>query len=137
MRRISLFSLIALGAMLLVGQPAAKAEMYTWTNPDGTLGVADDLSKVPEKYRSQAKKKGTGAGEGTGESGGVYYSKPQEHNPADAAHASTRQPEPQQEPLITMEEQKKKDEQAAEKRKKDEEEIKKTWERMKNALLGR
>ena len=125
--------MIAVAAMLLVGQPGAGAEMYTWTNADGTVGVTDDLSKVPEKHRGQMKP----SGDGEGGTGSINYSKPQAQNPEETGRRSFRQAAAQDhKPLVTMEEQKKLDEQAAEKRKKDEEEIKKTWNNMKKALSG-
>ncbi len=132
MRRILTFSMIAVWAMVLIFVPAARAEMYTWTNADGSLGVTDDPNKVPEKYRGQIKK----AGEGEDGSDRISYSNPQQE-PTETRPLSSRQKDqPKQEPIVTMEEQRKIDEQAAEKRKKDEEEIKKTWNNMKKALAG-
>ncbi|MHA2219826.1 MAG: hypothetical protein ACXACY_28350 [Candidatus Hodarchaeales archaeon] len=32
-------------------------EIYKWTNDDGSIGLSDDISKVPEKYRNQLKTK--------------------------------------------------------------------------------
>jgi hypothetical protein len=137
---VALLLLITPGVMLLSGPREASGEVYTWENADGTLGVADDVSKVPEKYRGRVKKVGEGA-QGEGESGGVYYGKPQEKMPEETApaprrRAAQRAPAMKEEPLITMEEKKKAEDKAAEQRKKDEEEIKRSWEGMKKALIG-
>jgi hypothetical protein len=32
-------------------------EMYQWINTDGSVGIADDISKVPDKYRNQVERK--------------------------------------------------------------------------------
>jgi hypothetical protein len=32
-------------------------EMYQWINSDGSVGITDEISKVPEKYRSQVERK--------------------------------------------------------------------------------
>jgi clan AA aspartic protease (TIGR02281 family) len=50
MIRIAL--VIALLSLLHVG--AAWAEIYRWTDADGTLHFAQDLSQVPREYREQA-----------------------------------------------------------------------------------
>jgi hypothetical protein len=137
---VALLLLIMPGAMLLSAPREASGEVYTWENADGTLGVADDVSKVPEKYRGRAKKVGEGT-QGEGETGGVYYGKPQEKMPEETAPAPRRRaarsaPAMKEEPLITMGEKKKAEDKAAEQRKKDEEEIKRVWENMKKALAG-
>jgi hypothetical protein len=136
---VALLLLITPGAMLLSTPRLASGEVYTWENADGTLGVVDDVSKVPEKYRSRAKKVGEKA-QGEGETG-VYFGKPQEQMPKETASQPRRRaaqgaPVTKEEPLITMEEKKKAEDKAAEQRKKDEEEIKRVWEHMKKALVG-
>lgn len=137
---VALFLLMTLGAMLLGAPRAASGDVYTWENADGTLGVTDDASKVPEKYRGRAKKVGAGT-QGEGETGSIYYGKPQEKMPEETAPTPRRRaarsaPAMKEEPLITMEEKKKAEDKAAEQRKKDEEEIKRSWEGMKKALGG-
>jgi len=137
---VALFLLMTLGVMLLGAPRAASGDVYTWENADGTLGVTDDASKVPEKYRSRAKNVGEGA-QSEGETGGIYYNKPQEQLPEETAPAPRRRvarlaPAMKEEPFITMEEKKKAADNAAEQRKKDEEEIKRSWEGMKKALVG-
>jgi hypothetical protein len=136
---VALLLFITPGTMLLSTPRLAGGEVYTWENADGTLGVVDDVSKIPEKYRSRAKKMGEGA-QGEGETG-VYYGKTQEQMPKETAPAPRRRvaqeaPVAKEEPLITMEEKKKAEDKAAEQRKKDEEEIKRVWEHMKKALAG-
>jgi hypothetical protein len=32
-------------------------EMYQWINTDGSVGIADEIGKVPEKYRNQVERK--------------------------------------------------------------------------------
>ncbi len=41
-------------ALLLVAAPSSYSEMYRWVDEKGTVHFADDLSNVPEKYRSAA-----------------------------------------------------------------------------------
>ncbi len=53
---MALFLLIMLHALTILAPQVAHGEMYKWTNADGTIGIADDLSKVPPQYREQAKK---------------------------------------------------------------------------------
>ena len=136
---VALLLLITPALMLLGAPREASGEVYTWENADGTLGVADDMSKVPEKYRGRTKKVGEGP-QGEGETG-VYFGKaqekmPEEKAPAPRRRAAQRAPVIKEEPLITMEEKKKAEDKAAEQRKKDEEEIKRVWENMKKALAG-
>jgi hypothetical protein len=38
--------------------PAFSQEVYRWVDEKGTVHFADDLTRVPEKYRNQARKKG-------------------------------------------------------------------------------
>lgn len=67
--------LIALAAVVLLGtggfgSAAAQGNgsLYEWTDDRGVVNVTDDLSKVPDKYRSKAKKIGrSGAGPGAQE----------------------------------------------------------------------
>lgn len=47
-----LFSVFLVAASL-VGSPA-RAEIYQWTDDQGTVHFADDLSSVPEKHRKKA-----------------------------------------------------------------------------------
>ncbi len=55
--RMPMRLLYALILLLAVALPiAAQAETYTWTRPDGSLGVTNDLGEVPEQYREQAAK---------------------------------------------------------------------------------
>jgi hypothetical protein len=48
---------LALAACLVLLRPdSASAEMYQWTDRDGTVGFADSLEKVPPQYRQSAKR---------------------------------------------------------------------------------
>jgi hypothetical protein len=56
---------VVLFSMLGFGSAAAQGNgsLYEWTDDRGVVNVTDDLSKVPDKYRSRAKKLGSsGAG---------------------------------------------------------------------------
>lgn len=45
---ISIFIVIT-----LLMPPVISAEIYKWINDDGSIGLTDDLSNVPGKYRDQ------------------------------------------------------------------------------------
>jgi hypothetical protein len=40
---------------LLLATPAAYAELYSWTDREGNGHFTDDISKVPDQYRAQAR----------------------------------------------------------------------------------
>ena len=48
-------------AMLLLFPLSALGETYQWTDEQGTVNFAEDLGKVPKKYRKKAKPLGDGA----------------------------------------------------------------------------
>jgi len=79
--------LIALAAVVLcgtIGFGSAAAQgngsLYEWTDDRGVVNVTDDLSKVPDKYRSRAKKLGSS---GPGQAGQGAVS-PQAPSPSEA-----------------------------------------------------
>jgi hypothetical protein len=79
--------LIALAAVVLcgtIGFGSAAAQgngsLYEWTDDRGVVNVTDDLSKVPDKYRSRAKKLGSS---GAGQAGQGAVS-PQAPSPSEA-----------------------------------------------------
>lgn len=43
-------------AVLILGRPApASAQVYQWEDEEGTVHLADDLQKVPDRYRERAR----------------------------------------------------------------------------------
>jgi hypothetical protein len=108
--------------------PAAHAEIYTWTNDDGSIGFAEDLGAVPEKYRASVKK---GGGENV--SVGTATAAPEEKPQPRTIEAEPKK----QKPFVTMEEEKRERDRKEEQRQKDEKEIKQVWENMKKALEGK
>ncbi len=66
--------LIALATIVLmsgsgIGHAVAQGNgsLYEWTDDRGVVNVTDDISKVPDKYRSRAKKLGTSGSGQTGQ----------------------------------------------------------------------
>jgi hypothetical protein len=114
-----LFMLVLALAVSVV--PAAHAEIYTWTNDDGSIGFAEDRGAVPEKYRASAKK-GGGENVSVGTAPAAPEEKPQPR---------TIETEPKKRKPFERERDRKE-----EQRQKDEKEIKQTWENMKKALAG-
>lgn len=108
--------LLLLLIWLMSGQQLAIAEIYKWTNADGTIGFTDDPAKVPEKYRKQASQKKDDDSEGR-----VYISKPA--SKGSAAASGYVEPEKNPEKQMTEEE-----------KKKVEAETRAVWEKMKKAL---
>ena len=45
--------------LLLIYPLSAVAEMYEWTDAQGTVNFTEDLGKVPKKYRKKAKRLGS------------------------------------------------------------------------------
>ncbi len=57
-KRRTVIRLIFFLSILLIASPnIGFSEIYKWTNDDGSIGITDDISKVPEKYRNQVEKK--------------------------------------------------------------------------------
>jgi tetratricopeptide (TPR) repeat protein len=56
-RKIVIHLIIFLSILLIALQGVGFSEIYKWTNDDGSIGLTDDISKVPEKYRYQIKNK--------------------------------------------------------------------------------
>ena len=50
------YLLLVFSLFLLIVVPG-HGEMYKWVDEKGTIHFADDLSNVPEKYRSEAEKR--------------------------------------------------------------------------------
>ena len=58
---VLLFSTISFG----IASGEGNGSLYEWTDDRGIVNVTDDLSKVPDKYRSKARKLGqSGTGQG-------------------------------------------------------------------------
>ncbi len=51
-----LISIIFFIALSVSTASLSSAEVYKWTNDDGSLGVTNDLTRVPDKYRDKAEK---------------------------------------------------------------------------------
>lgn len=46
--------LLAAVAALSMGEAADAARLYRWTTEDGTVAYADDVKRIPERYRARA-----------------------------------------------------------------------------------
>ena len=46
-------SAVAAGAVVALALPAAAETLYHWRSEDGAYAFADDLKRVPERYRAQ------------------------------------------------------------------------------------
>ena len=56
--------ILSLGAIIifLLFSVSASAQILKWTDEQGNVHFADDISKVPEKYRSSIESKTKGSG---------------------------------------------------------------------------
>jgi len=102
--------------------PVAMSEIYTWTNKDGSLGMADDPGRIPPEYREKVR---SHEGQPEQSGGRINYST---SKPDDTASAPTvYQPEEKtraNKPLTEEEKQKL------------DQELRGKWDGMKKALRG-
>jgi hypothetical protein len=103
----------------LIGlQQTGLAEMYKWTNPDGSLGFTDDPAKVPEQYRNQGNQRRAPDSEDR-----IYYGKPTSRTDSASPETGYSEQKPVPEKQMSEEEKKKLDA-----------ELRAKWEAMKKAL---
>jgi hypothetical protein len=115
-------AIFILSLFFAVIPPSVSAEMYKWTNADGSLGFTDDVAKIPPQYRDEALRR---AAEGNGTEGNINYSKPIDRSSA-VSNSEVRE-ERNRSPKREM---------TDEEKKKEEAKIRETWEGMKKALRG-
>jgi len=107
-RSIALFGLLM---FVTVSGRSVIAEVYTWTNADGSMGMTDDPAKIPEQHRKQAIQK-----QGADPENRVYQGRPAdkgtaqstEYRNAERGHDEYREPERRPEKKQMTEEEKKK-----------------------------
>lgn len=46
--------LVCLGTVTIPAMPARAGTLYRWETEDGTIAFADDVKRIPERYRTQA-----------------------------------------------------------------------------------
>jgi hypothetical protein len=113
--------LAVLFTMLFMLTSSAFAEMYRWTNADGSVGFTDDPGKVPEQYRDQAVQRPVDERDAEHR---INYSRPRDTAEA-ASEKEQRGAERTSERNMTEEE-----------REKTDKEIRAVWEGMKTKLRG-
>ncbi|MCX8117958.1 MAG: retroviral-like aspartic protease family protein [Desulfobacterota bacterium] len=83
--------------IFILSASSANGEMYRWVDEKGTLHFADDLSKVPERYRSEAEMRKTP--KGMGEASPVKGSDPPKTSPPASLPPPVQEPQGFEVPL--------------------------------------